>query len=272
MFDFVEQSKNQIQAAFGKTAVQLLGNNPTITRLAGAGVNPGAANSNVRAGNPLVQFGGGFDKTGVSGNDWRVKVTLPAGSPIFAPAFSGVMYRLKNDKGVVFPFTPTVALSHTAKYESQSLVHSNYNFYSYTGSETGAINITGDFAVQNIEDAHYLLGSIYFFRACTKMFYGSGEYVGNPPPIVILSGYGRMILPKVPCIVTSFTHTLPGDVDYIVDTETTGINSDCNWLPAHSQLSVTLQPVVSRNKQSNFDLNSYAGGRQSDLGSLGGFL
>lgn len=270
-FNFIQQAKDTVSAAAGKAVVAFTSNNPTLTRLAGAGLNFGAANSNVKAGQPLIQFGGGMDKTGSSGKDWRVKVALPAGSPIFAPAFGGVMYKLRNDKGVVFPFTPTIALSHTAKYESQSLVHSNYNFYSYTGSETGAITVTGDFAVQNREDAHYLLGSIYFFRACTKMFYGSGEYVGNPPPIVILSGFGRMVLPKVPCIVTQFSHTLPNDVDYIVDSDTSSVNDDCNWLPAHSQLSVTLQPVVSRNKQSYFDLNQYAAGGLSG-GDLGGFL
>jgi hypothetical protein len=251
--------------------------NPAITRLAGIGANPGGANSMSGGGSPVVQFGGGFDRFGSSAADWRVKVTLPPGSPIFAEAFSvsptkGIMYKLNDNKGVVFPFTPAITLSHTARYESQSLVHSNYNFYNYLGSETGAISITADFTVQNQEDAHYLLGAIYFFRACTKMFYGSGSYVGNPPPVVFLSGYGRSILPKTPCVVTSFNHTLPQDVDYMVDAESGAPNSDVNWLPTHSQLTLSLQPVVSRNKQSNFDLGQYAAGNQTDIGALGGFL
>jgi hypothetical protein len=252
--------------------------NPAITRLAGAGINAGGANSMAGGGggSPVVQFGGGFDRFGSSAADWRVKVTLPPGSPIFGEAFSvyptkGIMYKLNDDKGVMFPFTPAITLSHTARYESQSLVHSNYNFYNYLGSETGAISITADFTVQNIEDAHYLLGAIYFFRACTKMFYGSGSYIGNPPPVVFLSGYGRSILPKTPCVVTSFNHTLPQDVDYMVDSEVGAPSGDVNWLPTHSQLTLSLQPVVSRNKQSNFDLEKYAAGSLVD-GSLGGFL
>jgi hypothetical protein len=252
--------------------------NPAITRLAAIGANPGGANSTAsNGGSPLVQFGGGFDRYGSSVSDWRVKVTLPPGSPIFAEAFSvyptkGIMYRLNDDKGVVFPFTPALSMAHTARYESQSLVHSNYNFYNYLGSETGVISITADFAVQNQEDAHYLLGAIYFFRACTKMFYGSGAYVGNPPPVVVLSGYGRSVLPKTPCVVTSFTHSLPADIDYMVDTEVGAPNSEVNWLPTHTQLTLSLQPVVSRNKQSNFDLGKYAAGGLTDVGALGGFL
>ena len=46
-------------------------------------------------------------------------------------------------------------------------------------------------------------------------FFGQGDNVGNPPPIVFLDGYGEHYFPHVPCVISSFTHTLPTDVDYV---------------------------------------------------------
>jgi hypothetical protein len=262
--------------AIGAVAGAAIGN-ATATRLAGAGVNPGALNSPALKYpgriDPQVTFSSGSRFGAASQTDWRVKVTLAPGSPIFSDAFGGgVMTGLAADRGVVFPHTPVIALNHTAKYDAQSLVHTNYTFFNYQGSETGSISVTADFTVQSIAEAQYLLGSVYFFRACTKMFFGSGNYVGNPPPVVFLSGYGKYMLPRTPCVVTGFSHTLPNDVDYMVDTPGPTSDSDTSWVPTYSQLSITLQPVVSRNKQSGFSLDAFAAGRMLNLGNMGGFL
>jgi hypothetical protein len=265
-----------LSPALGAVAGAAIGN-ATATRLLGAGVNPGALNSPALKYpgriDPQVTFSSGARFGASSQTDWRVKVTLAPGSPIFSDAFSGgVMTGLAADRGVVFPHTPVIALNHTAKYDAQSLIHTNYTFFNYQGSETGAISVTADFTVQSIAEAQYLLGSVYFFRACTKMFFGSGNYVGNPPPVVFLSGYGKYMLPRTPCVITGFSHTLPNDVDYMVDTPGPTSDSDTSWVPTYSQLSITLQPVVSRNKQSGFSLDAFAAGRMLNIGTSGGFL
>jgi hypothetical protein len=59
------------------------------------------------------------------------------------------------------------------------------------------------------------MAAIYFFRSATKMFFGQGKDVGNPPPMVFLDGYGSHYFPHVPCVISGFTHTLPNEVDYI---------------------------------------------------------
>ncbi len=262
--------------AVGAVAGAAIGN-ATATRLAGAGVQPGALNSPAMKYpgriDPQVTFSSGARFGASSQTDWRVKVTLAPGSPIFGTAFSGgVMTGLAADRGVVFPHTPVIQLSHSAKYDGQSLIHTNYTYFNYQNSETGQISITADFTVQSIAEAQYLIGSVYFFRACTKMFYGSGEYVGNPPPVVFLSGYGKYMLPRTPCVITNFSHSLPNDVDYMVDKPGPTSDMDTSWVPTHSQLTLTLQPVVSRNKQAAFNLNAFAAGQMLNVGNLGGFL
>ena len=229
-------------------------------------------------------------------NDWRVRVSLAPGSNYFyndpnnvllqplrteagggTSAIQGQVSNIFGSAGskrvgVVFPYTPQVSVSHTASYEPTVLTHSNYKQYNYTSSEVDAITINGDFTVQNVNDGQYLLAAIYFFRACTKMFFGADPNAGNPPPIVYLNGYGQYYLPNVPCVVTKFQHTMPADCDYMDIPEPAATNKGYNpqfqnyranstRMPTTSAISLTLQPVYSRLAQSQgFSLNDFAAG------------
>lgn len=263
---------------------------------------------------PSTQFGTSDD----SGNDWRVKISINPNSKIlyWDPTASGnvpgLLSPLKNTDGFIFPYVPQVSVSHSANYSSVPLTHSNYAQYFYESSSVSSISISGDFTVQNVDEAKYFLAGIYFFRACTKMFYGfSGDYQGSPPPIVYLDGYGQHYLPHVPCVITAFSHTMPGDVDYLeVSTpqsvttappqsrKVTGamgsitlpsvrgtnagseiitqtINTAFNRVPTASTFNITLQPVISRTQAMNFDYSAFARGALiggKDSLFTGGFL
>jgi len=188
---------------------------PKESRLLKAGLQADgtAITSSMANGTPSV----GFDK---SGEEWRVRVSVaPAAKILYRDPNPGVMSFLKDTDGVIFPYVPQVTVAYQARYGSQPLTHSNYTNYFYEASEVQAIQINGEFSVQNEFDAQYLLGVLYFFRAATKMFYGnSGIYQGSPPPILYLDGYGAHYLPHVPCLLTQFSHTMPNDVDYLETT------------------------------------------------------
>lgn len=181
--------------------------------------------------------------------------------------------------GVVFPYTPTVTVQHSANYAAQKLTHSNYTQYFYENSEVGAISINGEFTVQNVNEGQYLLATIYFFRSLTKMFFGRDSMAGNPPPIVYLNGYGEYYLPNVPCVVTSFSHTMPDSVDYM-DIPEPGLNYNpgvtrpvlnSTRLPTTSTISLTVQPVYSRLAQSQgFNLSDFARGALVNAPGSGG--
>lgn len=159
---------------------------------------------------PPVTFSGGDD------SDWRVRISLAAKASIFYKDNSNELMRpLRQTNGVIFPYTPQLSVTHSATYNTTQLTHSNYNMQFYQGSEVQDITITGDFTVQNVLEGRYLLAAIYFFRAATKMFFGKGVDAGQPPPLVFLSGYGTHYLPQVPCVISSFQHNMPQDVDYI---------------------------------------------------------
>ena len=228
---------------------------------------------------------------GTNPYDWRVRISVSqtAGILYWDPS-PGILQPLLSTDGVIFPYVPSVTVSHSAKYGSQPLTHTNYQNYFYESSEVSQIQISGDFTVQNTNEALYLLAALYFFRASTKMFYGQSEkFQGSPPPVVYLDGYGQHYLPHVPCVVTQFSHTMPADVDYIeystpyVDSSGTTYDNYGNpvansstgssgpirtRVPTASTISVTLQPVYSRTKQREFNYSAFARGELINGGYL----
>jgi hypothetical protein len=244
-------------------------NSPGLTNAAKQNVYAGGVGATkVNLPTSGITFGGASGGSG-SADDWRVRVSVsPSAKVLYNAGTPGVLSPLKATNGVIFPYVPSVTISHAARYNPQTLTHSNYTNYFYEGSEVQAINITADFTVQNVAEASYFLAALYFFRAATKMFYGqSGEYQGSPPPIVYLDGFGQHYLPHVSCIVTSFSHTMPPDVDYV------GVAAGpITRVPTSSQFSLSFQPVYSRSSQRKFSFDTFAAGGLLNGAGGGGFL
>tara|TARA_B110000240_G_scaffold197418_1_gene252581 strand:+ start:3112 stop:3954 length:843 start_codon:yes stop_codon:yes gene_type:complete len=208
-------------------------------------------------------------KTPRGENDWRVSLSIP---PIMQGMTSDLLAPLgRTNNRMIFPFTPSIIFSHSASYNALQPTHSNYPFYNYQSSAVDAITIAGDFFVENNIDAQYWISAVTYLRTVTKMFYGNGANVGNPPPIIKLNGYGEFVFNEVPCVVTSFNIDLPQDVDYIKavmdSTESsdpfgdpTTISGPATWVPSQSLISVTVQPIYSRATQSEFNLNDFVSG------------
>jgi len=192
--------------------------NPSTSRLSVAGLLPGGATSLI-GGIPNIGFQsisalGGAAAAGQ--NDWRVRVSLSPNAKIFYQDSSNALQApLQKTSGVIWPYTPTINISHNASYSTAQLTHSNYPAHFYNYSEVADIQNSGEFTVQTPEDGQYLMAAVYFFRSATKMFFGSGANVGNPPPIVFLDGYGSHYFPHVPCVITAFNHVLPNEADYL---------------------------------------------------------
>lgn len=154
-------------------------------------------------------------------DDWRVRLSLaPSAKYLYNIATQGdILYPLKDTDGVIFPYTPQVQTAYRANYDSADITHSNYKMYFYKNSNVDEITITADFTAQDNAEANYMLAVIHFFRSVTKMFYGqdgnNGPKAGTPPPLCYLNGFGQYQFNEHPVLVSSFTYTLPNDVDYI---------------------------------------------------------
>lgn len=154
--------------------------------------------------------------------DWRFRISL---SPLATYLYNDpsidkdtdILGPLVYTQGVVFPYLPSISMSHSANYDATDLAHTNYKIYQYRNSNVGDISIQAEFTAQDTNEANYLLATMHFFKCVTKMFYGRDEdpRAGTPPPLVYLSGYGAFQFDYHPVAITSFTYTLPNDVDYI---------------------------------------------------------
>lgn len=145
-------------------------------------------------------------------NDWRVRLSLASWasfktSPVLAP--------LNQAGGLIFPYTPSISISSSAKYSSVSTTHNNYSFQAYQNSDPGSIHIDAPMYVEDSEQAMYWIAMVHYLRSLTKMFTGSDVKAGNPPPIIYLNGYGNYVFKNVPVVVTKMSVQLDKDVDYI---------------------------------------------------------
>ena len=191
--------------------------------------------------------------------------------------------------------TPSIIIQHAASYNAMAVTHNNYPFYAYASSEVPSFTITGEFPVQNYEDAQYWVAMLHFFRSVTKMFFGGDDALkGNPPPILQLNGYGNHVFNNVPVVVTNFNVDMRADVDYICTTQNTragegGVNlqalyNDLNpglvsnpdnnstWAPALSTVTLQLQPIYSRESVKKFSMRDFVNGNLSGGGNRVGYI
>jgi hypothetical protein len=283
---------------------KVISSNPTLNRLFGAGLGRGA-----EAADQLNEHATWTIRNGQT--DFRVKVTLPSESSLNNIFFGGSRQQFKNEKqkspnevlsplasegGVIFPLTPSIIIQHAASYNAMALTHSNYPFYAYGHSEVPSFTVTGEFPVQNSEDAQYWVAMLHFFRSVTKMFFGGANdsLKGNPPPILQLNGYGSYVFNNVPVVVTNFNVDMRADVDYICTSQSPGrgaggvnlnslyndlnpgIISDTNrnstWAPALSTVTLQLQPVYSKESIKKFNMRDFVNGRLNGRSNEVGFI
>lgn len=240
--------------------------------------------------------------------DWRVRLSIPDVEPFKTESeLLGPLRETNNS--LVFPFTPSVIVSHTASYNALQPTHTNYPYQIYQSSQVDQLVITGDFFVQNGLEAQYWVAALHYLRSCTKMFYGgAGTNQGAPPPIVKLNGYGDYVFNDVPVVIQQFTVDMPQEVDYIstsIGEYTGGVmgpmvpketpivrnpnsfkgndfsgafttpqdprNTKVSWAPAQSLFSVTVQPLYSRTAVEAFSLEKFVKGGYVG-NNTGGFI
>lgn len=175
--------------------------------LSGTGLTAGAEAIGDIMG-AVSMFGG----DGAGANDWRVRLSLPNWVSFKS---SAVLKPLKDAGGLVFPYTPQISMSASAKYNAIPTIHSNYTFQAYQNSDPGEIKITGPFNVEDSSQALYWIAAVHYLRSVSKMFTGADPKAGNPPPIVNLNGYGAYVFKNVPVVIKSMSIELPQECDYI---------------------------------------------------------
>lgn len=229
-------------------------------------------------------------------NDTEDRVRISDPSNIFINSNNPVLRPLAEVGFVLFPYTPSISMSHTAAYNPENPTHSNYTYPFYQNSPTSTINITGTFTAKDPDSARYVIAVQHFFRSVTKMFYGKDPEAGTPPPVLRLDGHGDYQFSSIPIVITDFNINLPTDVDYISTTiagetpqrnsnyspysfstgtasQPTNINAKMTRVPVMQDFSITCMPLYSRKSISNeFGLRDFAAGKLLGSPNRGGFI
>lgn len=236
----------------GNTAGNLL-KNAVGRRLENSGLSQGAELLSSLGGNILGNIVSRFPSLGT---DLRVKISDPSGR---ISQLGGALAPLsKTDFKVVFPYTPEISITHSSNYTPMNPTHSNYDYLFYQNSSVSEINITATFSARNAEDAEYVLAVQHFFRSATKMFYGNDDIAGLPPIVCRLEGHGNLQFGYIPIVITSFSSTLPSDVDYVSAVNT---RSTVGRVPTVQTMNIIARPIYSRSQTTNeFSLTDFAKG------------
>ena len=114
---------------------------------------PGSGGTGSAAAAARVSFSGPGNS-----DDWRVRLSIP---PNFF-ATSDILAPLQRSGGLVFPYTPTISVSHSASYDDVAITHQNYQFMAYQNSKANAISISGPFNVEDAVQAQYWIAAVHF--------------------------------------------------------------------------------------------------------------
>lgn len=184
--------------------------------------------------------------------------------------FSGLLEPLAKDRGVIFPYTPTIGIGHSANYGSYDATHSIYQPNYYVNTPNPTIGITATFTANEIEEARYTAAALHFFKTCTKGDFGeNSDNAGSPPRSLIFNAYGHLHAKNLPVILTGVNYNLVEDSDYVE------VDFNFEKVSIPTSLLVTLDLRVQlppRYTKENFNLRDYASGNLLARKNGGGFI
>lgn len=189
--------------------------------------------------------------------DTRVRIKVPSDYlPDSGLTEGSDSKELRNNQGIVFPYTPQITYEHKADFAPMSPTHSNHPIYFYQKSSVSPINISGKFTVQNEKDAAIYLSTVHLLRSLTKMRTGNEEGAGSPPPVCRLYAHGLFSLDNIPVSISNVRVELPESVDYFSIGQTID-KFGTTSVPTISTISVTCIPVFSRTEIQNFTVTGW---------------
>lgn len=182
----------------------------------------------------------------------------------------GLLGVLRQNRGVVFPYTPTIQTQHSANYGTHDITHSVYQPQYYTSTNNPQFSIFAPFSAQSEDEAQYMAASLHFFKSACKSDFGETNRniggglgtAGTPPPVLLFSSYGSANYKNVPVVVKSISYTFPEDVDYI----TFKYTSDTITMPTQMVMNIELGVQITPTRTRGFNIQRYRHGKQLGKG------
>ena len=154
--------------------------------------------------------------------DWRARLQVMRANKdeFFGELKEGdLMKPLKDDRGIVFQYQPSMFIAYAATYDTQVFQGSNYPLHTYMSSTPPTIPIQVQYSCTNQEEARYLLAMMQFLKVSTKAQFGEmavmNNKVGRQPPVLEFSYLGPHGYDRVPVVINDVNFIMVNNVDYI---------------------------------------------------------
>jgi hypothetical protein len=178
---------------------------------------------------------------------------------------------LYDTDGLLFPYTPQIAVSQAVDYKNTELVHTNGDIAYYSRTPSVTLEVSADFTVQNQREGRYALAALHFLRTVSKMYFGDTDsqigVAGLPPPVLIFTGYGTYIFNNLPVILKSHNYSFDKTANMVSFSTDSGVMN----LPSMFSVSMSLQvQQTPQAMRQTFSLDAFRSGallRQSTSGS-----
>jgi len=205
---------------------------------------------------------GPYRYKGLRGPDVRARITTKSDAPlddVFPGAKDGPMRMLIKDRGVVFPYTPTIMTSMQANYGDHRPIHSNFTYKFFQNYSLQDITITGDFTAHTTQEGLYMSAALLFFKSAMKMGFGAkDEFRGVPPPVLSFSAWGKDWHKNVPVVISNFTYNIDGQTDYVWPQE----NVSSSMMPLKTTFIIQLSPTYStRSTRKEYNSRDFYNGK-----------
>ena len=114
-------------------------------------------------------------KAKVRNIDFRAKLQLFRGvdtEKFFGDSELNVMAPLRANRGIVFPYTPSIYVSRAANYGTFDFKGSNYPLHSFINSTPPMIPLIATFTAGSKEEARYMLAVLRFLNVMAQADFG----------------------------------------------------------------------------------------------------
>lgn len=186
---------------------------------------------------------------------------------------SNILSILYETDGLLFPYTPTIAVSQEVNYKNISLVHTIGDIDTYHHTPSVGLSVTGSFTVQNQREGRYALAVLHFLRTASKMYFGKQDkdkgLAGLPPPVLIFTGYGNYMFDNLPVILKSHSYTLDKNMNMVTFQTPNGMAKLPSMFEVTMQLQVQQTPRAMRTQ---FSLDKFRTGELMTSGKDGGWI
>ena len=198
--------------------------------------------------------------------DVRASITTKGGASldsIFPGASAGPMKALLYDRGVVFPYVPTIMSGFSANYGKHQPIHSNFTYKFFQNYEMQDITVTGNFTAHTTVEGQYMEAAMLFFKSAMKIGFGDIDpQRGVPPPVLEFNAWGEAWMKKVPVVLTNFTYNIDGQTDYVwPEGFASEPNKRSSMMPLNVVFILMLSPTFStRSTRKNYNSRAFFSG------------